>query len=248
MERPKLLDLYCKAGGCSKGYFDAGFQPIGVDIEQQKRYPYPFSRDNAINTLKLLIEGGAVVTDCGMELAIDDFTAIHASPPCQAYSIAGNITSHKRRKLHPDLVSETRELLMATGLPWVIENVPGSPLVSPVLVCGLALGCGVKRHRLFESSQFLFGTTCPKGHRGNFVSVSVSGHAVGERRRGWVTVCGGGAPKVADNRRRASVEVAAAAMGIDWMTRDELSQAIPPAYTKFIGKQLIGVSQCHANP
>ncbi len=227
-KRPRLLDLFCGAGGCAVGYHRAGFDVVGIDCKPQPRYPFPFGQADAL----------AYLAEHARE-----YDVIHASPPCQRYSIAGNIRGAGG---HPDLVAPVRELLMAAGRPWVIENVPGAPLGFAALVCGLALGLGVKRHRLFESSTFLFGTGCPPGHRGDFLNVS--GHAVGEGRRGRVTVYGGGAPRVADRRRRASAPLAREAMGIDWMTRDELAQAIPPAYTEWIGRQLLNALSLDTAP
>lgn len=218
----RLLDLFCGAGGVACGYVRAGFEVHGVDHKPQPRY---------------LMSGASSFVQAD---ALDylrrhghEYDVIHASPPCQKYSIAKNIGSGKD---HPDLVSETRRLLAATGRHYVIENVVGAPLLSPALVCGLALGLNVKRHRLFESDIFLFGTSCPVGHRGNFVSEF--GHGSTQRRR-WVTVYGGGAPAKPDVRRRADAKAAKDAMGIGWMTRNELSQAIPPPYAEFVGRQLM---------
>jgi DNA (cytosine-5)-methyltransferase 1 len=115
--------------------------------------------------------------------------------------------------------------LESTGKPWVMENVPGATMRFPAEICGLSLGVRVKRHRWFEASFLLLTPACPRGHRGD-----------------WYTVFGGGAAKLKrDNRRRANAAEAKAAMGIDWMARDELSQAIPPAYTEFVGKQLMAM-------
>jgi DNA (cytosine-5)-methyltransferase 1 len=224
--RPRLLDLFCKAGGASMGYHRAGFDVTGVDHEEQPRYPFPFVLADALE----------YVREHGRE-----YDVIHASPPCQRYSQASRITGNPER--HPDLVEPVRQALAASGRLWVIENVPGAPLYFSALVCGLALGCGVKRHRLFESNVFLFGTTCPPGHRGDFISVFGPGSAQRVGGKGWVSVHGGGAPAKADRRRRADAELARRALGIDWMTRDELSQAIPPPYTEFIGKQLFAASE-----
>lgn len=218
----KGLDLYCGAGGCSVGYTRVGFEMVGVDIRHQKNYPYEFHQANAL------------------EFPLDGFDFIHASPPCQAYSVANNIHQND----HPDLLPATRERLIASGLPWVIENVPGSPIpLGPasllddlygVLVCGLALGLNVKRHRLFQSNRPLVGTTCPKGHPGDWLLVF--GHTVLERG----TVVGkakGGGNTI--KRKHTTTDRGREAMGIDWMNRDELSEAIPPAYCEFIGAQLI---------
>lgn len=220
--KPRLLDLFCGAGGCSMGYHRAGFEVVGIDHKPQPRYPFEFVQADA---LEYLVAHGR------------EFDVIHASPPCQRYS-TGTRVWRGRASNHPDLVGEVRNLLVATGRQWVIENVEGAPLSSPALICGLALGLGVKRHRLFESPILLFGTVCPAGHRGDYLSIF--GHGAQEKvgGKGWVTVYGGGAPRTADRRRRANAELSRQAMGIDWMNRDELSQAIPPAYTEFIGRQL----------
>ena len=221
--RPRLLDLFCKAGGCSVGYHRAGFDVVGIDHEPQKHYPFEFHRLDWRE---------------GLARFAGEVDVIHASPPCQAYSITNNMPNVSSA-VHPDMVADVRRALEASGKLWVIENVLGAPLHCAALVCGLALGLGVKRHRYFEANIFLFGTTCPPGHKASFLTIF--GNDVLERTGGktWVTVCGGGAPAHKDGRRRATVAVARVAMGIDWMTRDELSQAIPPAYTEFIGRQLI---------
>jgi len=213
----RLLDLFCGAGGAAVGYSRAGFTEIvGVDHKPQPRYPFEFVQADALEYL----------ADHGRE-----FDAIHASPPCQAYSVANNIHS---RTDHPDLVDETRAALERIGKPWVIENVYGSPLIYPALVCGLALGLNVKRHRYFESSVFLFSTTCPPGHKGNWILVF--GNSVLERGT-KIGVAKGGGPAI--KRKHIATHHAHAAMGINWMSRKELSQAIPPAYTEFVGRQLI---------
>lgn len=164
-----------------------------------------------------------------MTYPLDGFDLIHASPPCQAYTVANNV--HK--KTHPDLLPETRERLRTSGVPWVIENVPGAPMDSFALVCGLALGLNVKRHRQFESSHALMSTTCPHGHPGDWLlvfgqSVMERGHVVRQTPAGHNTT----------HRKHTTTARGREAMGIDWMNRDELSEAIPPAYTEYIGNQL----------
>lgn len=215
MTRPRLLDLFCGAGGAGEGYRRAGFDVTGVDIKPMPRNPHTFIRADAME----------YVAAHGHE-----YDAIHASPPCQAYSSAQVI----RGRAHVDLVADTRALLVASGVPFVIENVEGAPLNNPLMLCGTMFGLGVpakrgylKRHRLFEfgnpAAPLLL--TRPCAHPDGYRSVGVYGHTGGNKRgsgnHGWM---------VADWRE---------SMGIDWMSRDELAQAIPPAYTEFIGRQLL---------
>jgi len=205
----RILDLFCKAGGAAMGYSRAfpDAEIVGIDHEPQPRYPFTFVREDAYSVLR-------------DQAWCASFDLIHASPPCQRYSIAGRIHGSGH---HPNLVPTVRYRLQKVGRPWIIENVPGAPLHDPVMVCGLALNLGVKRHRLFESNMPLRGTTCPKGHPG--VWVSVFGHAV--KGRG-----------TRDSRPDHGRGHASDAMDIDWMTLDELSEAVPPAYTHFIGSQI----------
>jgi len=183
------------------GYHRAGFDVVGVDIEPQKNYPFEFFQADAIEYLK---KNGR------------RFDAIHASPPCQAYSNAAKIMKQK----HPELIEATRQAMPAK--PWVIENVEGSPLIDPIVLCGYSFGLGTYRHRLFESS---IKVTAPK-HRDHDKRTTKMGrppqpgemmHVVGNF---------------------SGVDQARRAMGIDWMTRDELREAIPPAYTEYLGWQL----------
>jgi DNA (cytosine-5)-methyltransferase 1 len=214
-KRPLLLDLFCGAGGCAVGYHRAGFDVVGVDLHPQPRYPFEFHQADA---LEFLAKHG------------HEFDAIHASPPCQLYSAANNIHG---RKDHPDLIGPTREALVSVGRPWVIENVPRAPLLSPATVCGLALGLGVRRHRLFEASFLLFGTQCGD-HRQDYAIV-FGGGVRGRAKQIGRTVKGG--PII--RRPTLSLARGKASMGIEWMTCDELSQAIPPAYTHYVGRQLL---------
>lgn len=228
MSRPRLLDLFCGAGGASMGYHRAGFEVVGVDIKPQPRYPFSFIQGDALEVLQKVLSG------------VDKPDAIAASPPCQRYSAAASI--HGNAEDHPDLVEPVRTILQAIGKPYIMENVPGAPMLSTaVTVCGLALDCGVKRHRLFESNKMLFGTTCPRGHQGDWVTVF--GHTCISRQHRVPAQPG----KRLQSYKHLGVERARSAMGIDWMTRDELSQAIPPAYTEYLGRQLLTFVEAASN-
>lgn len=218
--RPRLLDLFCGAGGAAMGYHRAGFEVVGVDIKAQPHYPFEFHQGDALTW------------------PLEGFDAIHASPPCQAYSVANNIHG---RSDHPDLVAEVRRRLLAAELPYVIENVPGAPLVNPVQVCGLGLDLGVKRHRLFESNVAMMSVPCPRRHPGDWVSVF--GHTVLERGH-VIGKAKGGGNRI--KRRHLGTDRGREAMGIEWMTRAELSQAIPPAYTEYIGGFLMDAIRAEA--
>lgn len=200
------------------GYHRAGFEVVGVDVEPQPRYPFEFHQADA------------------MMFPLDGFDAIHASPPCQAYSAGKNIWKGRLPEdRHPDLVAATRERLVAAGVPWVIENVVGAPLTNYVVLCGDMFGLGVKRHRLFETSFMVWAPPqCRRQHPHFFVSVFGGGAKARKTGRGF--------PKTNVVHGEAS-----RAMGIDWMARGELSQAIPPAYTEWIGRRLIEV-ECLPTP
>lgn len=219
MSRPRLLDLYSGAGGCAVGYSRAGFEVVGVDINPQPRYPFEFHRGDALDYLR---EHG------------HEFDAIHASPPCQRYSIGRHI--HASGERHPDLVAPTRELLQATGKPWVIENVPGAPLGGfAAELCGLMFGLRVLRHRLFEASFLLLAPPHPP-HPAHLTTGTNTAKR-GGRGNGYSTGADGLVCVAGNNFVR---EAGAKAMGVDWpMTRRELANAIPPAYCEFVGRQLI---------
>ena len=214
--RPRLLDLFCGAGGAAVGYHRAGFDVVGVDHAPQPNYPYLAWQLDALDAVRFLLGSGIG------PFRIGDFDAIHASPPCQAYSQAA-MWQRNAGKEYPDLLAETRRLLERTGLPWVIENVPGAPMRADFVICGCQVGLELRRERWFETSWEHFEMRQPHHHEGPVVSV------VGNGTPSWVREQLGFNPTIADYR---------AAMGIDWMNRTELSQAIPPAYTEVVGAAL----------
>jgi DNA (cytosine-5)-methyltransferase 1 len=207
--RPRLLDLFSGAGGAAMGYYRAGFDVVGVDIKPQPRYPFTFVQGDALE----------YCAAHGYE-----FDVIHASPPCQAYSVTKSIHNND----HPALVDATRDVLIATSKIYVIENVVGAPLRNPLMLCGsMFAGLRVYRHRLFECNPQLFMAPATCHH--SFKMPASKGQYHELNGDNFIT-CVGHNFKAEDGR---------IAMGIDWMTRAELSQAIPPAYTEYIGGQLL---------
>jgi DNA (cytosine-5)-methyltransferase 1 len=203
-----LLDLCCGAGGVSVGYSYAGFEVIGVDIEPQPNYPFQFIQADALN------------------FDISKFRYVHVSPPCHAYT-----TLQKQNKReYPDLIGAFRDKLKRSGCVYVIENVVGAPLIDPVLLCGTMFPrLRVLRHRLFESNVPLLAPPHPK-HPLVYTNDKRKAHYGRlDQNTSFVQVTGGGNATVANK---------ADAMGIYWMTGRELNQAIPPAYTEWIGRQL----------
>lgn len=215
--KPRLLDLFCGAGGCAVGYERAGFEVVGVDVERQPNYPGRFYHGDALEVLERLIAGDDPGWPAG------EFDAIHASPPCPVHS---SLNGWSGDSTSLDLIPQTRELLQATGLPYVIENVPGAPLEGPVQLCGQALGLRVRRHRLFECSFSVMVPQCQHPEP----PVIVVGGSIGR--------------KVFDPRRKAiapSFEEALEVMETPWMKRrQEVVNAIPPRYTEHIGGYLMG--------
>lgn len=204
------------------GYHRAGFEVVGVDINPQLNYPFEFIKEDALALMRnLLVEPTEWIK------TVD---AIHASPPCQHYTKYGNTG---RVGEYPDLVDETRELLEATCLPWVIENVEGSPLRNPIRICGSGLMNDLQRHRLFETNFPLMGVPCAHGR--NAPDRFIGGRS--KERTG--SVRGLVRSTVEVGRWNQSFEDQKRAMGIDWMTLEELSEAIPPAYTEHIGGYLM---------
>jgi DNA (cytosine-5)-methyltransferase 1 len=213
VNQPRMLDAYCGAGGATKGYQRAGFHVTGVDITSQPRY----CGDE-------FIQGDAIeyVTKYG-----HGFDAIHASPPCQHYSPLTALSPHV---VYPDLIAATRVALTRTGRPWVIENVMAAPLLGGVVLCGGMWGLRTYRHRRFELSPSLRIPEPP--HPPHVIRTAT------KRRRelwnqGWhVSITGD-----------VGVYVGPEAMGIDWMTGNELCEAIPPAYAEYVGGLLVAAVQ-----
>lgn len=206
------------------GYHRAGFDVIGVDIEPQPNYPFEFIQANALTFINRLVAGGTWDFK-GLGL----FDAIHASPPCQHYSDLAHRNGNADE--HPDLIPQVRELLEATGLPHVIENVEGAPLRDPIRLCGVNFpSLRVIRHRLFETN-FPVPEFFHHKHPLCYTRDKRKAH-YGKRDEmvDYVSVNGGG---------NCSVAAARDAMGIDWMTKAELNEAIPPAYTTWIGFHLM---------
>jgi DNA (cytosine-5)-methyltransferase 1 len=233
--RPRLLDLFCGAGGCAVGYHRAGFDVVGVDIKPQPNYPFEFHQADATALVRDRLggcwheDGSKSALPGRLAACLGHFDAIHASPPCQAHTALQTMPNARE---HPDLVGSTRDLLKATGLPYVIENVPGAPLLSPVVLCGASFGLGadgrhLARHRLFESSFPIMVPPC--AHAAGRVIGIYGDHARKERRHGAQSQYG------AVDGLRFGRE----AMGIDWMEWPELAQAIPPAYCEHIGHYLL---------
>ena len=227
----KLLDLFCKAGGAGMGYHRAGYEVTGVDIEPQPRYPFKFIQADALEYLREHWQ---------------EYDVIHASPPCQRYSGMTKGRWQDRIDAHPDLVEPIRELLIMSGRPYIIENVVGAPLINPVMLCGSMFGLQSKagnplyRHRLFETS-FQVGLTPPCQHN-KASAIGVYGGGQNPSRRKTlppvaVYVHSGGTSKRGD--ATFGIEARREAMGIDWMTGNELSQAIPPAYTEYIARFIL---------
>lgn len=204
----KLLDLGCCAGGASYGYHLAGFDVTGADIAQQECYPFRFIEADML------------------EIPLDGYDVIHASPPCQRW------TAYRRRPGHvrdyPDLIGPVRERLEKAGVPYVIENIPGAPLHNPALFCGSSFGLDVRRHRLFETNFPL--TAPPCDHDWQAPRFAPATNRRNLRRTVEIGVW------------RIPLEIQREAMGIHWMSREQLSQAVPSAYTQWIGRQLTGSS------
>ena len=206
----KLLDLFCGVGGASVGYARAGFEVHGVDLKHGKRYPYTYTRADVLDVLQ-------------DDNFIQQFDVIHASPPCQTHSITQHLRNAQGKTTSKiDLIPETRAALIASDKPYIIENVPGSPLINPIQLCGSSFGLKVRRHRLFESNMPLKGSVC--NHKLQGRPIGVYGSLNDEIPKGGKTA--------------ATINEARDAMGMPWAIWTELVEAIPPAFTEYLGGQI----------
>ncbi len=218
-----ILDLFCGAGGACRGYQVAGFAVVGVDLAPQKRYVgEDFVQMDALAAMDELLNGGAITGRSGRKYRLSDFAAIHASPPCQFASMATRQWRASGRD-YPNLIAATRERLIRSSLPSVIENVPGAPLINPVILNGALFGLRIRRTRWFEPSFPIPFILLPREEPAHF-------------RMGRPVRDGDSITPVG---HFSNVAYARRVMGCPWMTRAELSQAIPPAYTCWIGVNMM---------
>jgi len=226
--RPKLLDLFCGAGGSAMGLHRAGFEVVGVDIKPQPHYPFTFIKMDALLAMDLLL-GGKRIYDCQdnwWSLAL--FDAYWASPPCQSYSISQYMQGVKGAGKY---IEDVRSALAKIGRPFVIENVPGAPLENAIELSGMSFGLKIIRRRLFELHGFdVLFLPVPRSVRNYRAEGYVPYHHGTSMKRGHL-------PNIWTKARLQE------AMGIDWMSIKELTQAIPPAYSEYLGKHLIKVIQ-----
>ena len=215
--RPRLLDLFCGAGGAAVGYYRAGFDVVGVDIKRQPRYPFEFIQTDAPAFLESFVHDP-------QNYYHDKFDAIHASPPCQDHMMRA--MPGQRSHGNGWMLAATRDALTASGLPWVIENVPGARMRVDYELCGCIAGQPeVMRKRWFETSWHGFELRASCYHPTPVIN-TVRGNS-------------GKGPWWREHGRRPTYDDIAAAMGIDWMRGAEVCQAIPPAYTQHLGGLLL---------
>ena len=206
----KLLDLFCGVGGASLGYTEAGFEVTGIDLKHGKRYPFTYIKGDVLTYLN------------DMDF-LRSFDVIHASPPCQTHSITQHLRIAQGKSTSKiDLIPETRAALITSGKPYIIENVPGSPLIDPIQLCGSSFGLKVRRHRLFESNMNLIGSVCDHKLQGRPIGVYGSLND---------QIPNGG-------RTATTIDEARDAMGMQWAIWTELVEAIPPVFTKYLGEQV----------
>jgi DNA (cytosine-5)-methyltransferase 1 len=225
------LDLYCGAGGCSAGYVKAGFDVVGVDVVPQPRY----------------LDSGAVEFVQADALAFlaehwQEYDLVHCSPPCQAHSRC-KYTPGSKGKDYPNLLTPTLQLLAELPIVWVVENVLLAPMpADSLMLCGSMFGLKVRRHRLFASNIPLTAPGPCRHGDGDLGVYAGKVTRLGSRATAYLA----GSGRTHYRPELATLEEGRAAMGIDWMNRYELSEAIPPAYTEFLGRQLLTALAQHA--
>jgi len=233
MSRPKLLDLFCGAGGAGMGYHRAGFEVVGVDLEPQPDYPFEIHQLDAtalrVDRINGCIHEYAPASSLPgrSNICLGKFNAVHLSPPCQASCALTKGTNAGRE--YAQLIPAMRDLVSAWGVPTIIENVQGAAVRRDLTLCGEMFGLDVLRHRYFELDGFKAVQPVHKPHRG--------------RVRGWRHGTYYDGPYLAvygDGGGKGSVAEWQAAMGIDWTdSRKAIAEAIPPAYGEYVGRQLL---------
>ncbi len=201
----KAIDLCCCAGGATKGLQRAGYEVTGVDIKRSSRYC-----------------GDAFILGDALEVSLDGYDLIWASPPCQRYS-SMTVTASTQSN-HPDIIDQVRNRLIKTNTPYIIENVEGAPLINPLMLCGTMFGLLVIRHRLFETSPPIYFPPASCAHQR---AVIKAGRRP-DREKHYASVVG----------HFSDIAFAKEAMGIDWMNGEELAEAIPPAYSYFLATEI----------
>lgn len=212
----KALDLFCCAGGATKGLQQAGYHVTGVDIYKSPRYC-----------------GDAFIHADALEVNLDGYDLIWASPPCQHYSSITVVSSHSKEEhpnhpqtvtQHPDLIDLVRKRLIGSGTRYIIENVPNAPLINPIMLCGTMFGLLVVRHRLFETNPPIYFAPAACAHQRKVVQAGRRP----DREKNYASVVG----------HMSDIEFAKEAMQIDWMNGKELAEAIPPVYSKWLAEEL----------
>lgn len=216
--KPKLLDLFCGAGGCSVGYSRAGFEVVGVDIKPQPNYPFEFHQADA------------------MTFPLEGFDVIHASPPCHDHStVTGRNRKATGSKGTAWMLPATLERLRSSRSVYICENVATAKMEGGYVfqLCGSSFRLNVRRHRLFATNQLVIPPACDHSWQTpRFKSLD-------SRQKTMATVIG----VHGHLNYPGEFSLRCEAMGIDWMKNEELSQAIPPAYTEWIGRQIINETQ-----